>query len=134
MTLAEFKERIEAHSPGSRILREWLLDQLNCVPEAGYDSIAWVAIKEASAVTGLREVTLRSRAPHWSSFAKPEIHVRKMNPEKVRSPWLFSEDDCMAYKMRHGEGSPALIPDVVDDPNDLDALKAHYREKVTAPL
>ena len=131
MTLAEFKERIEAHSPGSQINREWILDQLDDVPEAAYDSIDWVAIKDASAITGLPEARLRSRAPHWSSFAKPEIRVRKMNPEKLRSPWLFSEDDCMAHKMRHDEASPALVPDV-GAPDEEEAILDYYAQKATA--
>ena len=133
MTLAEFKERIEAHSPGSQISREWLLEQLGEMPEAGYDEIAWVAIKEAAAVTGLTEEKLRSRAPGWASVTFPEIRVRKMNREKLRSPWLFSEDDCLALRTRDS-GGPRPVPDDVDDPDDIDALKALYRDKVTANL
>ena len=134
MTIAEFKQRIEAHSPKSQISREWLLEQLDDIPGAGYDLIDWLSIKEASAVTGLTEARLRSRAPHWTSVDKPEIRVRKMNPEKLRSPWLLSEDDCMAYKKRHDQGGPTVLPDVVHHPTELDLRKAHYREKVTAPL
>ena len=132
MTLTEFKQRIEAHSPGSQISREWILEQLGEMPEAGYDTIAWVAIKEAAAITGFSEDKLRSKAPYWTSVEKPEVRARRMNPQKLRSPWLFSEDDCMAYRTKHS-GGPRPVPDV-QDPDDIDALKAHYREKVTANL
>ena len=59
-----------------------------------------------------------------------------MNPEKQRSPWLFSTDDCEAYRTTHaGDASgPRIVPDAVEDPDDMDALAEHYEAKVTANL
>ena len=136
MTIAELRDRIEASPPGSQIPREWLLEQMSGILEANLDSIPWATIKEGSAITGLSELELRRKAPGWASFNQPEIHVRKMNPEKLRSNWLFSEDDCEAYRERHeGERSGSeIVSDNVDDPLDMDALKDQYGRKVTANL
>ena len=135
MTISEFKQSIEAHSPGSQISREWLLEQFNGMPGADRD-IAWLSIREAATATGLSDTYLRSRAPRWASFDQPEIRVWKMNPAKLRSPWLFSEADCEAYRDRQVDEprGPQVVPDYVHDPNDMDALRAHYRDKVTANL
>ena len=105
MTIAELKERIEASPPGSLIPRDWLLEQINEIPEANWGSMAWVIIKEASQITGLSETYLRRKAPGWASFDEPEIRVWKINPKKHSSPWLFSTEDCEAYRERHKGGS-----------------------------
>ena len=136
MTIAQLKERIEAHSPGCSISREWLLEQFNDMPEASLDSIPWVTTKEASVITGLSEPELRRKAPGWASFNRPEIRVRKMNPLKQSSPWLYSEDDCEAYRKAHeGERDrPEIVPEHTGDPDDLDAMIEHYCDKATANL
>lgn len=136
MTIIEFRNRIEASPPGSQIPREWLLEQFEEMPEANLDSIPWATIKEASAITSLGEPELRKKAPGWASFNRPEIRVRKMNPEKLRSNWLFSEEDCAAYRKRHEHERirPQIVPDNTADPDDMDALREFYGEKVTADL
>ena len=136
MTIAQLKDRIEAHSPGSQISREWLLEQIEGMPEANFGAMAWATIKEASAVTGLSETWLRRKAPGWSSFDEPEIRVWKMNPAKLRSHWLFSVEDCEAYRERHEPEwpRPQVVPDDAEDPDDLDRLTEHYVAKVTASL
>ena len=136
MTIAELKERIEACPPGSMIPRDWLLEQLSAIPEANWGSMVWAAIKEASQITGLSETYMRRKAPGWASFDRPEIRVWKMNPNKQSSPWLFSTEDCEAYRERHeGERSGLeSAPDQVDDPNDMDAMKEYWGRKVTRNL
>ena len=59
-----------------------------------------------------------------------------MNPEVKGSRWLFSVDDCNAYRERHAEerSRPEIVPDDVADPDDFEALAEHYVEKVTANL
>ena len=136
MTIAELKNRIEAHSPGSQISREWLLEQFQGMPEANFGSMTWSTIKEAAQITGLSETFLRRRAPGWASFDEPEIRVWKMNPKKKGSHWLFSTTDCEAYREAHEDerSGPELVPEDVDDPDDLDAMIQHYRAKATANL
>ena len=134
--IAELKNRIEAHSPGSQISREWLLEQFSEMPEANFGSMTWSTIKEAAKITGLSETYLRRKAPGWASFDKPEIRVWKMNPEKQSSHWLFSTDDCEAYREAHQDerSGPELVPDQAEHPDDMDALAEHYEAKVTANL
>lgn len=136
MTIAELKDRIEAHSPGSQISREWLLEQFVDMPEANYGAMVWSTIKEAARITGLSETYLRRKAPGWASFNKPEIRVWKMNPDKKGSHWLFSTEDCEAYREAHEDerGGPEIVPDDVGDPDDLDRLTEHYVDKVTVNL
>ena len=136
MMIAELKNRIEAHSPGSQISREWLLEQFSEMPEANFGSMTWSTIKEAAQITGLSETYLRRKAPGWASFDKPEIRVWKMNPEKQSSHWLVSTDDCEAYREAHQDerSGPELVPDQAEDPDGMDALAEHYEAKVTANL
>ena len=136
MTIAQLKERIEAHSPGSQISREWLLEQISEMPEANFGSMVWSTIKEASQITGLSETYLRRRAPGWASFDEPEIRVWKMNPKKQSSHWLFSTKDCEAYRDAHEDehNGPELVADSKGDPDDLDRLTEHYVDKVTVNL
>ena len=136
MTIAELKDRIEAIPPGSQVPRDWLLEQLKEMPEANYGSMTWSTIKEASQISGLSEKYLRGRAPGWASFNKPEIRVWKMNPDKKGSHWLFSTEDCEAYRgAREDERSgPEIVPDHTGDPDDMDAMLEHYSAKATANL
>ena len=135
MTIADLKERIEAHSPGCKISREWLLEQISEMPEANFGSMTWATIKEASAITGLSETWLRRKAPGWASFDEPDIRVWKMNPKKHSSPWLFSVEDCEAFRERHEQRRrPEIVPDSTGDPDDLDRLTEHYVDKVTVNL
>ena len=71
MTIAELKDRIEAIPPGSQVPRDWLLDQLNEMPEANYGSMTWATIEEAAQITGLSETRLRAKAPGWASYNRP---------------------------------------------------------------
>ncbi len=112
------------------------LEQLNEMPEANYGSMTWSTIKEAVAITSLSETYLRRKAPGWASFDRPEIRVWKMNPKKQSSHWLFSTEDCKAYRETHEDerSGPDLVPDDVEDSDDLDAMIEHYRARATANL
>ncbi len=136
MTIAELKERIEASPPGSLIPRDWLLEQISAIPKANYESMTWATIEDASVITGLSETYLRRKAPGWASFDRPEIRVWKMNPNVKGSRWLLSVEDCEAYRAAHkGERTrPKIMKDHTGDPDDLDAMIEHYRDKVTRNL
>ena len=136
MTIAELKERIEAIPPGSQVPRDWILEQISEMPEANFGSMAWATIKEAAEITGLSETWLRRKAPGWASFDQPEVRVWKMNPKKLHSHWLFSVEDCEAYREKdeHERAGPQIVPGSTGDPDDLDAMIEHYREKATANL
>ena len=69
-------------------------------------------------------------------YLGPEIRVWKMNPKKQSSHWLFSTEDCKAYRETHEDerSGPDLVPDDVEDSDDLDAMIEHYRARATANL
>ena len=132
MTIGDLRERVAGHARGAMIPREWILEQLDEIPEAALSGLDWLTVHEAADVTGEPLEWLRRRAPGWASFSRPQIRVRKMNQEKLRSHWLFAEEDCLRYRDNQEESSgPRIVP---DDPDDIEGIKAHYREKVTANL
>ena len=76
---------------------------------------------------------LRRCATTWRGIPEPPIRVTKNNPTKLRSYWLFAEEDCWAYAREHGKVGPRAHtdrdPDI--DPDDPDAIADAYLERVS---
>ena len=131
MTIAELKQKIERHAPGSMIPRDWILEQLGDGFES-VDGLELVDIHTAAEITRESEKTLRNAAPRWSRLPHPEIRVRKNDPDKPRSRWLFVEEDCWEYARKKGVAQPAVVPEAESE--EEAELFERWAQTVTANL
>lgn len=103
---------IERHAPGSLIPRDAILAEWDRVGDEN-EPPRWVPTSEACRITGMPESTLRANAPKWQAMQdagrRPPIHVIRKGTSD-RSPWLFDQGDCYAYRRAHG-GGPRLVRD-----------------------
>lgn len=137
MTLSDLVEKIEGHAPGSMIPRDWILEELSRATGEAAGVDAWVDGVRAAEITGEPVERLRDRATTWRGMPNPPIRVTKNDPTKLRSPWLFAEEDCWRYAREHGRAGPGTVRASVDedqDPDDEEAITQHYIDKATANL
>src|SRR5690606_26768456 len=97
---------IERHAPGSLIPRDAILAEWDRVSDEN-EPPRWVPTSEACRITGMPESTLRANAPKWQAMQDagrlPPIRVIRKGTSD-RSPWLFDQGDCYAYRLAHGGG------------------------------
>lgn len=133
MTLAELRDRIEGHAPGSMIPRDWILEELGRATGEPVGVQNWVDVVRAAEITGESAKFLAARAVHWRGASYAKIRVRKNNPDNLRSHWLFAEEDCWTYARENGAAAPVTVPDATD-PDDEEAILSHYAQKAVANL
>jgi hypothetical protein len=126
MTLADFRSRIEAHSPGSLITRDWLIEQLDLMWRSHIVE-DWVDSARASEITGESPDHLRARASGWRGQPNPPIRVSKNDAENHRSRWLFAEEDCWRYARENGVG---IASSEANDPDDPASIAEGYLERI----
>ena len=126
MTLAELRSRIGAHSPGSLIPRDWLIEQLDLM--WGSHGVGdWVDSKRASEITGETPDHLRDRANGWRGQPNPPIRVSKNDADNHRSRWLFAEEDCWRYARENGV---AVVSAEANDPDDPASIAKSYLQRI----
>lgn len=137
MTISDLRTAIANHAPGSMIPRDWILEELTKAAGEVTSVDAWVDTHRAVEITGLEAETLRSRATTWRGMPNPPIRVTKNDPAKLRSPWLFAEEDCWAFARRHGGARPQASGaprDPDSDPDDAGAIAEHYLDRIRVGL
>lgn len=126
---------IESSPEGTQFTREGLL----AAWEKPDDTVSrWVRAGEAREITGRPVSSLRTAAPKWRRMMerseRPPIRVRRVG-DSPRSPWLYDEGDCWAYRRHHGGGPRSVPPSSASGPVDERAATvAHWTERVTANL
>jgi len=131
MTLKQLRDTIECHAPGSLIPRDWLLKQLDKITGEPVDVEAWIDAVRASEITGITIEKIRTRATTWRGMPNPPVRVTKNDPSKLRSTWLFAEEDCWKYARENDRIGPPSVRDPDVDPNDTDAIAESYLERVS---
>lgn len=124
---------IEQSPAGTQFTREGLLAAWDTQAE---QIVRWVGIAEAAEIADIPAPTLRASAVRWASMQEdgkdPPVRVRRKG-NSDRSPWLFDEGDCWAYRRKNG-GGPRSVPQPSAAVDDDSAVIEHYARKVTANL
>ena len=100
MSLRALREELErevARSPLATVPANYVLAML----PLDHELLRWVGTADASEITGLSEIALRSSASRWKAMTHPPIRVSRRNIHNPRSNWVFNEKDCIFYGRKH---------------------------------
>lgn len=136
------RKLIESAPPGTSFTREGLLSVWEKIKDEG-EAPRWVPTSEARRITGMPESTLRANAPKWQRMhdngQRPPIRVIRKGTSD-RSPWLFDQHDCYAYRRANG-GGPRLVEDEdrsddsgYDEVDERERTARYWERRVTENL
>jgi hypothetical protein len=146
MTLLQVLAYLEANFPSQPLtiapgdLRR-VIEREQAVQGTG--EAEWIDGKEAHAITGIRERTLRNKAERWerlqASGERPEIRVSATS-ESGGAHWRYNKADCLAYAAARGKPHPQVVhsrkspddqPEPIEAPTDdpIDLAARRYAAK-----